>query len=90
MTIETIYKCDKCGSEQSDNKQFWKVGVFASSFNCQAPPYITSVSGKEIQVCRSCLESFGIYVQKKKDEEPPKLPTIEELIGEIIKLYSEL
>lgn len=81
MSIKTIYKCDKCGSEQESNNQFWTVGVTANCSNYASRDF---VAGKSMQVCRPCLESFGIHVQHKQDEPAQQPPTLEELILEII------
>ncbi len=82
MTVKTIYICDKCGNEAADSKQFWTVGVTANCHTSLAGHFVTGMS---MQVCRPCLESFGIHVQKKpKEEEAPKIPTLEEAIIEII------
>jgi hypothetical protein len=44
------------------------------------------VEGKHMQVCRPCLESFGIHVQTKtKDDVVPTVPSLEELIREIVQ-----
>ena len=84
MSIETFYICDKCGKKQTDNKQFWTVGVSARP---DVHPSNHFIEGKYLHVCRPCLESFGLYVQKKPEHEinPPKIPTVEELIVEIIQ-----
>lgn len=86
MTVITIYKCDKCGKEQNDNKQFWTVGVSARCGESPSPGYLHSfVSGKSMQVCRPCLESFGIHIQKKENEEVKvQPPTLEDLIRDIV------
>ena len=83
--ITTIYKCDKCGNEQTTKEQFWTVGVIATTSHSSSG----ALPIKSIHVCRPCLESFGIYVQKKKDELLPKPPTVEELIREIIARCSD-
>lgn len=82
--ITTTYKCDKCGKELDSAGQLWHVGVSAQSINNKLIVGLF-VEGKSMQVCRPCLESFGIFVQKRRDEpEPPSPPTIEDLIREII------
>ena len=78
--IKTIYKCDKCGNEQYAADQFWNVIISAGSV------HFSQNTVKRIMVCRPCLESFGIHVTKQKDTEPPKPPTIEELLREIINM----
>lgn len=84
MAVKTIYTCDKCGSEQDSSDQFWTVGVSA---NCATYPADWFVTGKSLQVCRPCLESFGIHVQKKPEhaESPPTIPSVEDLIREIMQ-----
>jgi len=84
MSVIVIYKCDKCDAEQKTQEEFWTVGVTAL-------PYIgttnTFVQGKSMQVCRPCLESFGIYVQKKQPHELviPMPPTLEDLIVDLVQ-----
>ena len=56
MAIITIYKCDKCGAEQSTAEQFWKLSVQYEHLGTSL-----CVSGTDgINVCRKCLESLGI------------------------------
>lgn len=86
MSIVTIYKCDKCGCEQHTSDQFWTVGIIADHF--QYSSRRNFVKDMNIQVCRPCLESFGIHVMTKPEPEHRK-PTVEDLIGEIISLYKE-
>ena len=85
MAIITIYKCDKCGAEQSTADQFWKLSVQYEHLGTSI-----CVSGTDgINVCRKCLESLGIYASPETKESPEySPPTIEELISEII--YREL
>lgn len=88
MAIKTIYTCDNCGNEQEKPDQFWVVGVNAT--HILSAPNKEFVSGKHMQVCRPCLESFGIHVQKKPDHEqnPPQIPSVEDLIREIVQRCS--
>lgn len=91
MTVKTIYICDKCGSEQDSSKQFWTVGVTATcSIHPDPHGYRRFVEDKYLQVCRPCLESFGIHVQTRPEhkDNPPQIPTIEELIREIVERCS--
>ena len=84
MSVKTIYKCDKCGTEQDNDTQFWTVGVTA---NHGLKPNTCFVTGKSMQVCRPCLEGFGLFVQKRPDiPTPSKEPSIEEMIREIIEM----
>ena len=85
--IKTIYICEKCGHEQLTDQQFWKVGVQAHPINY---PHTANsfVTGKTMEVCRPCLESFGIHVQQKQDGPAQPVPTVEDLIKEIIERCS--
>ena len=81
MAIITIYKCDKCGAEQSTNEQFWYLAV---AYKCLHLGYGESKT-KGINVCRKCLESLGINATPQTKESPEySPPTIEELIAEIV------
>lgn len=83
MSVKTIYICDKCQNEQPTAEQFWTVGVSANVHTYVGDHF---VEGKSMQVCRPCLESFGIYVRQKPNDAtpPPAPPTVEELIREIV------
>lgn len=84
MAIKTIYICEKCGQEQLSAEQFWTVGVQAYHHGYSVGKY-DFVEGKKLQVCRRCLESFGIHVKQQNDQESqPVPPTLEDLIAEII------
>lgn len=88
MSYKTIYTCDKCGKEQLTMDQFWTVGVSA---NCATYPATNFVTGKFLQVCRPCLESFGIHVQQRPANVPPapEPPSLEDLIREIVRRATE-
>lgn len=86
MTVKTLYTCDKCGNVQETPKQFWTVRVIANHIKYPSQAF---VKDKFIQVCRFCLESFGLCVHTKPDEPPPKFPTLEELIREIVQRCQE-
>lgn len=89
MSQKTIYTCDKCKAEQVTlgewPEQWWTVTVAANCANYTDTRY--SSAHVNIQVCRPCLELFGIHVSKRPDSiaPAPKLPTIEELIVEIVQ-----
>lgn len=84
MSIQTIYKCDKCGAEQSTSNQFWTVGVVAKHGHDQFEFYENFTDGKAMQVCRKCLESLGIHVSIKEKVVENTPVTIESLIRELI------
>ena len=81
--IKTSYVCDNCGAEQSTPDQFWTVGVNAAPVN-YAFKNDEYVNGKKLQVCRTCLESFGIHVQKKLNEPEKPTPTTAELLVQLL------
>ena len=87
MAFKTIYTCDKCGNEQEKSDQFWTVGVSATH---SVHPSSDFVQGKFMHVCRPCLESLGIYVQKKPEhvQNPPIIPSVEDLIRELVQRCS--
>lgn len=85
MAQKTIYTCDKCGAEQETPVQFWTLQVTART---ALDEYESSVSGLRIEVCRECLEKYGIYSkQKQKPKQTPEenKVTIESLIKDLIK-----
>lgn len=87
MTITTNYKCDKCGAIQDTPVQFWEVGVYARVVNTTFTANLgTKVSSKfEMQVCRQCLEMFGIHPTKQTEQmDNYNPPTLEDLITEIV------
>lgn len=85
MSVTTIYKCDKCGNEEKSSGDFWNVGISANPINYSHGSNI--IQRLQIQICRQCLESFGIKVHKKPNVAPgPTPPTIEELITEIVAI----
>lgn len=79
MSVTVTYKCDKCGKEQYSPQQFWEARIghrhLASTNWCES---------KSIQVCRKCLENFGLVPKIETKEDNVPLPTIEELIREIL------
>lgn len=83
MSVRTIYTCDKCGSEHDSAKGFWRVGIMASPYD-RPSSYTTTTTGAEMQVCRPCLESFGIFAKKKEIEDGRREPTLEEKIIDIL------
>ena len=89
MTVTVEYKCEKCGHVQSTPEQFWELLVHVEHYpngdrvnKWQTPKF-------KMQVCRPCLESFGINVQKKAEGPTPVYPTIEDLITEIVQSVLE-
>jgi len=89
MSTTTIYKCDKCGEVQPNNGQFWTVGIKAQ---CQGGGYSGDYKTAwyigdqyKMEVCRACLESFGIYAKKREAQPAQPAPSLEDLIREIVR-----
>ncbi len=85
MIHPATYECDKCKKIQDTPEQFWEVGIKAQAFNYTSDSFVNEKF--KMQVCRPCLESFGIYAQQRKASEAPapQPPTLEELIVEIVR-----
>lgn len=83
MAIITNYICDKCNDSQVTPQQFWTLGLHLN--HNFSNPY------KTINLCRNCLESFGIHAtdetKKSPDYNPPK--TVEDLFREIIEIVNQ-
>ncbi|PHS13512.1 MAG: hypothetical protein COA78_07170 [Blastopirellula sp.] len=94
MSIETIRKCDKCDTTITEgvddfNGQLWRVGVSAQCYSNRIVRNSSSVhnfvDGMEMDVCRKCLEGFGIHVQERNiGKATPQPPTLEDVIREIV------
>lgn len=82
MSKKTIFTCDKCGHEQDTDNQFWTVSV---GFVYGTGTVGFGNGAKSLQVCRPCLEGFGLVPQTdvKKTSEA-KTPSVEDLIREIL------
>jgi hypothetical protein len=95
MSIETKYKCDRCGWEQASDgfhgvtechdRQIWTIAVVYVGTVRTIQGYSQSTA-KQAHWCRNCMDEFGgIFIKKQKD--PPKIPdpTIDDYIREIIR-----
>jgi hypothetical protein len=79
--IETRYICDRCSSISYSDEQFWKLQVTAQSGRLS----VAHNAGVEMQVCRPCLESIGIYVQPETKAKPGYVErTTEDILRELI------
>ena len=79
---ETKYICDRCKSEQLTGEQFWTVRVQVNTIHSAASAYDT---GPSVQWCRACVENMGILPKHKDGGMVSPLPTIEEMIREIVR-----
>ena len=81
--IVTTYTCDKCGHEQTETDQMWKIGVTLSYLGSPKSSYDHPKA--EQLWCRNCVEELG-FLERHPDEEPvtdPE-PTFEEIVRKII------
>lgn len=84
MSIRTIYKCDKCGKEQETNNQFWFLKLIANCGESPASGYTHSTPVHQMQVCRECLEAFGIHVTRKEIQPQVQYPTFEDIVYDMV------
>lgn len=86
--IRTIYKCDKCGKEQDTAEQFWTVGIFARAKDrYPARSSLDESADRSLEVCRPCLESLGVHVQKVNPPAvQPPVASLEDRIREIAEM----
>jgi len=84
VSVKIEYRCDRCGAVQESSEQFWTVEVIATGHGEQRRSY---GNNGRIEVCRPCLEGFGIHVRPKPDAaSTPPPPSLEEMIREICQL----
>jgi ribosomal protein L40E len=83
--IKTTYICDRCSAEQPTIDQFWSIGVWAVH---NAGSYSDSAQEhkRSIQVCRPCLEAFGVNVQRETKAQPSYVErTTEDILTELLE-----
>ena len=79
--ISTDYQCDKCKVIQNTAEQFWTITIGIRDHR-----WGTRIDEqKTIDVCRPCLESFGLAAPLDPHKPPCVAPTIEDLIREIVQ-----
>lgn len=100
MSIQTTYKCDKCGHEQDSStrweshsnndsgaKQFWTVEIRYTHDVTNNSIYSSSNVHATANFCRDCMASMGILSTGNDGKEIPKpeVPvTMEDIIREIV------
>jgi hypothetical protein len=82
MTITTIYTCDRCAASQTTSERFWKVGVSWAPYNY---PFPAPHQEDQMQVCQKCAAELGLVPQNPKPAVPLPIPSLEDLIREIIQ-----
>ncbi len=91
MSVKTTYTCDKCKKEVDKESDLWELGIEArnkgsSSFSSFKITIKDFVRGQSIEVCKPCLESFGLYVTEKT---PEKEKALELSVEQRIRLILE-
>ena len=94
MSKVTIYKCDKCGKENTDPDELKLITIgvgiksisYSSNYRDQGFNLYDPLR-REMEVCNICLEKLG-FVHKKVNEyteiEQP-YPSLEDMVREIIR-----
>ena len=84
MSHETIITCDLCKQKIIEDNQIWNMGVYATCGHVPSPCEYDSL-WLRLEICQPCFDRLGIAVRHKKPEElPSSLPTIENMIREIV------
>ena len=87
MTIRYIRVCDKCKGEVDDKDQLWAIKILPVCYSgAHAQDTFDSSPTMKLDVCRPCLESFGINVTTKPNVPVKPHPTIVEAIQEMIDI----
>ena len=84
--ITTIYKCDRCGKEQTDEKQMWGIGVYVTHLPSK-PIYKQWEHLKHPIWCRACVDALQLLGFPKPVDPAQtavKEITLEEKLREII------
>lgn len=82
--ITTTYTCDKCGHNQTNDKQMWDIGISISTHLYIA--HNRNLAKRELW-CRSCIESVGLLPPSPDSRKPPpdEPLSMEDLIREIVR-----
>ena len=83
--ITTIYQCDRCGHEQSNDTQMWSIAIAVEH---RAHIYNATSFRAQKYWCRACGDKFNLVVDPPKPStgEPQKPEvTFEDKLREIIR-----
>lgn len=87
MAIKYLRTCDKCSSVVDDKDQLWAIKILPVCYSgIQAPDMLFNSPTMKLDVCRPCLEGFGINVTTKPNVPVKPHPTIVEAIQEMIDI----
>jgi len=86
VSVTTIYTCDRCGTEQNSSQNFWVIGIAAHHSVYKSLTEREFIRDMSMQVCRPCLEHFGVHVISRPDpkSEAKEEPTLEQRIVDLI------
>jgi hypothetical protein len=84
MAKETKYRCDRCGAEKLDDRDFLVPIAIIRDYQQHRSSFQPVV--KQAEWCHACMVTMQVIGQKK-DEAGPPVPevTIEDLIREIVR-----
>ena len=80
--IVTTYTCARCGHAQTTNGQMWTIRV-SVSHGTSASNYPSTT--RDALWCRKYVEEKALLPSNPPIDPPPELPTIEDLIREIVR-----
>lgn len=86
MIYDPIRECDKCKRKVEKDEQFWALNLRAQERSTRYKNIEDEYPTRSIDVCRPCLESFGIYTRNKPEPEKLTPPGIEAMLREILSL----
>lgn len=87
MSIKYTRTCDKCAAVVDDKDQLWSIKILPVCYSgAHAQDTFDSSPTMKLDVCRPCLESFGLHVMRKPNVPAKPIPTIVEAIQEMIDI----
>lgn len=87
--ITTIYKCDRCGHEQADEKSMWHVETL--SYYCGGGSQSYPSHRNVALWCRKCADEFQLVTTPRPTPDVPVPPVVslEDQIREIVRTEIE-
>uniref|UniRef100_A0A6M3LVX9 Uncharacterized protein n=1 Tax=viral metagenome TaxID=1070528 RepID=A0A6M3LVX9_9ZZZZ len=92
MSRTTTYKCDRCGDEDTDNKnidlKFVAIGIKDDTYSVylERTFNLQDAQRRGMEMCLECRRKLGIEtLLVQKTDPPPVYPTLEDTIREIVR-----
>jgi len=94
MTTLVTITCDRCNDNIPQDAQIWEVGALAKCRQERVSSHPRNFSNSmyqvkghhKMEVCRSCLIHLGFITGDKEQPDPPTVPSLEEILREIISV----